>query len=84
MQTGLVIAGLALTLIIALLGWIYQLGFMGARVQRNEKDIDDLKKTHDQNEKDLRTEIRESFNKVYAKLDSLPCKNPRWNGDDCK
>lgn len=83
MENFLIIAGLALTLLLALLGWAYQLGFLGARVQRNEKDIGELKIKQDQNEKDLRTEIRDSFNKVYQKIDDLPCHNPAWKKDHC-
>ena len=83
MEHGLVIAGLALTLLIALLGWVYQLGFMGARVIRNEKDVAEIKSRQEQNEKDLRTEVKEGFSKVYQKIDDLPCHNPGWRKDGC-
>jgi hypothetical protein len=83
MENILVIAGLIITLGLAILGWAYQLGFMGARVQRNEKDIDALKAKQERNDKDMRTEIRESFNKVYQKLDDLPCHNPKWDREGC-
>jgi hypothetical protein len=83
MEHGLVMAGLALTLLIALLGWVYQLGFMGARVIRNEKDVAEIKSRQEQNEKDLRTEVKDGFSKVYQKIDDLPCHNPGWRKDHC-
>ncbi len=69
--------------VLALLGWAYQLGFMSARINRNEKDIEELKKSAAQNDKDFRSEMREGFGKVYTKIDELPCHNPGWKKDKC-
>jgi hypothetical protein len=83
MENGLVIAGLGLTLLIALLGWVYQLGFMSARIIRNEKDVADIKNRQEQNERDLRADIKDGFSRVFEKLDDLPCHNPGWRKDGC-
>lgn len=70
-------------LLLALLGWVYQLGFSGARLVRNEKDIEDLRKRFEEREMVFRNEVRDSFQRIYQKLDELPCKNPGWKRDDC-
>lgn len=77
-------------LLLALLGWVYQLGFLSARIVRNEKDIEKLAqdiKEHEKNtelkDSNWRKEIRESFGKIYQKIDELPCKNPGWNKESC-
>jgi Tfp pilus assembly protein PilO len=82
--------GILLTLVLAILGWVYQLGRQDARQSRSEADIQELKAlqqackaSHTQDEKDLRLEIRESFNKVYSKIDALPCHNPGWKKEAC-
>ncbi|HSW40406.1 MAG TPA: hypothetical protein VLL97_13035 [Acidobacteriota bacterium] len=75
--------GILVTLVLALLGWAYQLGRSDARLGRNEKDIAEIKARRDQNERDTRHEIKEGFDKVYAKLDALPCHNPRWHKENC-
>ena len=70
--------------VLALLGWAYQMGFLSARIVRNEKDIMELRAKSDQSEKDLRLQLSESFSKVYEKLDALPCHNPGWGkGERC-
>lgn len=63
-------------LVIALLGWAYQLGYMQARVNRNEKDVDALNK-------EFRKEISESLRRIHEKIDQLPCKNPGWSKEKC-
>jgi hypothetical protein len=73
----------AFALLLSLLGWAYQLGFFAARVSRSEKDIAELKEKDTQIEKDFRTEVREGFGKLYAKIDELPCHNPGWGKDKC-
>jgi hypothetical protein len=77
--------GVLIAIVLAVLGWAYQLGRSDARLHRNEKDIAEIKSSrvdcrrdHDSFEKDLRREMRESFLKVYEKLDALPCHNPGW------
>lgn len=81
MQNTLVIAGLMIPLLLSLLGWAYQLGRSDARTSRNEKDIADLQKLREENARELRESITANFDKVYVKLDALPCHNPRWKGD---
>jgi hypothetical protein len=70
---GMILAGVGilLTLILALLGWAYQLGFMASRVDRLQKDIDELK----QRDKDFKQEINANLIRIYDKLEALPCKN---------
>jgi hypothetical protein len=82
--------GIVIALTLTLLGWAYQLGRGDARLARNEKDISkvetsvaDLKTERAQIEREGRREISEGFDKVYQKLDALPCHTPRWNKDDC-
>lgn len=77
-------------LLLALLGWAYQLGFLGAKVQRNvidieklNKELDDYKKESSKQDMEWRKEIRESFDKVYRKIDELPCKKPGWKRENC-
>lgn len=65
--------GILIALALAMLGWAYQLGRSDARLGRNEKDIAELREL-----------IARNFDKVYAKLDELPCHNPRWRMDDCR
>lgn len=76
-----IFAGIAL--LVSLLGWAYQLGFLGARVNRSEQDIAELKRIQTQSERDFRAEMRESFGKVYSKLDELPCKNSGFTKEKC-
>ena len=64
-------------LITALLGWAYQLGYMQARVNRAERDIDMLNR-------EFKKEISESLRRIHEKIDDLPCKNPGWRKDDCR
>jgi type II secretory pathway pseudopilin PulG len=66
----------ALGLVLALLGWAYQLGRSDARTTRNEQDIAEVRQL-------LQTQVRASFEKVYEKIDSLPCHNPGWNKERC-
>ena len=69
-------------MLIALLGWAYQLGFMASRVTRGESDIRNLQErmTNHHERTDLhpsdewRKEIRERFDRFDTKLDNLPCK----------
>ena len=79
MEITLMTIGLVITLLIALLGWAWQIGFMSARIHRNEKDLKEIR----DNEKEMRIEIRECFDKVYKKIDSLPCHNPKWDRGQC-
>ena len=80
-------AGLAM----AVLGWAYQLGYLGAKVSRSDQDIKDLtsdiKAVNDrmvQHHEDRglhigvewRQEVREALARLEEKLDKLPCK--RW------
>ena len=83
MENVLMIIGLIITLALALLGWAYQLGFMGARVQRNERDIIELGRKQDAHAESLRIQMTTGFEKVYEKLDALPCHNPGWREDKC-
>jgi len=62
--------GIVVALILTLLGWAYQLGFSGARLSRSEKDIEELKK----NEKEYRQDLGKSLERIYDKLEALPCK----------
>ena len=73
----------SITLLLALLGWAYQLGRSDARTSRNEQDIARLQQQRDEDEKDLKAELRGSFDKVYKKIDDLPCHNPGWRKDKC-
>jgi hypothetical protein len=90
MENGLVIAGLALPLIMSFLGWAYMLGFSNAKIGRNEKDIEKVNQDISEcsrNEAvktaDFRKEMLAGFNKIYDKIDNLPCHNPKWNKEDC-
>jgi Tfp pilus assembly protein PilO len=78
-------------LVLSLAGWFYQLGRSDARLSRNEKDVAELKatlaqrdQTQKEYERDLRADLKESFGKVYAKLDALPCHNIGWKREDCQ
>ncbi len=75
--------GILFPVVASILGWVYQLGHSSARLGRNEKDIEALKARQEQSEKDLRIDIRDNFNKVFQKLDDLPCHNPKWDRSDC-
>jgi hypothetical protein len=77
------IIGLAFTLLIALLGWAYQLGFLSNKIQRSEKDIAEINGKLVQNEKDLKGEMRDNFRLMFDKIDGLPCHNPGWKRGDC-
>lgn len=70
-------------LLLALLGWAYQLGFMGARVLRSERDIAELKQEQTRIEREFREEVRRSFTELGGKIDALPCHNPRWDKEQC-
>jgi len=73
------LAGIALgagALFLSLMGWVYQLGYASARINRNEKDIATLNV-------EFRKEISESLRRIHEKIDSLPCKNPGWKRSDC-
>lgn len=65
-----------IALVIALLGWAYQLGYANARINRNEKDISSLNK-------EFRKEVTDSLRRLHDKFDKLPCKNPGWKQDKC-
>lgn len=75
--------GILIALVLTLLGWAYQLGRSDARLGRNEKDIAELQAYREQNAKELRENMRQSFEKVYNKLDELPCHNPGWRKEGC-
>jgi hypothetical protein len=75
--------GILFAVVASILGWVYQLGHSSARLGRNEKDIEALKARQEQSEKDLRIDIRDNFNKVFQKLDDLPCHNPKWDRSEC-
>jgi hypothetical protein len=85
-----VVAGLGFLL--SLLGWGYQLGFFAARLTRNEQDVNDIRnkdvvdihRKTDQMERDFKEEVRSGFDKVYAKLDNLPCRNLGWGKENCR
>jgi len=62
--------GILVALVLTLLGWAYQLGFSGARLSRSEKDILELKS----NEKEYRSELGKNLDRIYDKLDALPCR----------
>ena len=70
-------------LLLALLGWVYQLGFSAARILRNEKDIEELRNKVEDREVKFREEVRDNFKGLYRKIDELPCKNLGWKRDDC-
>lgn len=75
--------GILIALVLTLLGWAYQLGRSDARLGRNEKDITELQAYREQNAKELRENMSQSFEKVYNKLDALPCHNPGWKKEGC-
>jgi hypothetical protein len=83
MGDTLAVVGLVITLGLALLGWAYQLGFMGARVLRSEKDISTLQLKQERAEKEQRDEVKQVLEKVLAKIDELPCHNPGWKKEQC-
>jgi hypothetical protein len=79
------------TLLLAILGWAYMLGFSNARIVRNERDIETIniklecaQKVTQKREDEFRKEIRESFEKTFKKIDDLPCHNPGWSKGDCE
>lgn len=76
--------GVAITLILAILGWAYQLGRSDARTSRNEQDIAKLQQQRESDLDKLTNKISDGFSKVYEKIDDLPCHNPGWNKDGCK
>jgi hypothetical protein len=78
--------------VLSLLGWAYQLGFFAARLGRSEKDINDIKNKdiadlHRKAEgilgESFKREVREGFDKIYKKIDDLPCHNPGWDKEKC-
>lgn len=82
--------GILFAVVASILGWIYQLGYASARLQRNEQDIAELKKKHEEARRDraeeikeLQDKIAEGLQRIYEKLDKLPCKNPGWEQKDC-
>jgi Tfp pilus assembly protein PilO len=82
--------GILFAVVTSLLGWVYQLGYSGARLGRNERDIAELRKGHEQSRRDRAAEIKElqehiseGLERIYGKLDKLPCKNPGWTPKDC-
>ena len=84
MELNFTNAAVTLTFILTILGWAYQLGRGDARLSRNEHDIVELRRQREDNARDLRTELRESFDKVYRKIDELPCHSPAYKKDICK
>jgi len=89
MNPGELMGGLAL--VMAVLGWAYQLGYQGAKVTRSTQDIktltEDLKLISDRMVKhhedrglhtgeEWREEVRTSLTRLESKIDALPCK--RW------
>lgn len=90
MQVNFQDIGIVVGFTLALLGWAYQLGRGDARISRNEKDITKVEESiatlnteRAQTERDGREEMTKGFDKVYQKLDALPCHNPRFNKDAC-
>jgi len=90
MHTSLQDVGILFAVIAALLGWVYQLGYASSRLTRNEKDILELKgsneqfrRDHEQNDQKAQDKIAEGFQRVYDKLDDLPCHNPGYKKDKC-
>jgi len=77
-------------LLLSILGWAYQLGYSNARIVRNERDIDAIQRdmkdralAFQKREDDLRKDISEGFERLYRKLDELPCHSPKWTKDMC-
>lgn len=82
--------GILFAVVASILGWIYQLGYASARLQRNEQDIAELKKKQDESRRDhakeigaLEEKISAGLQRIYDKLDKLPCRNPGWDPKDC-
>lgn len=82
--------GILFAVVASILGWIYQLGYASARLQRNEQDIAELKKKQDESRRDrareigaLEEKIGAGLQRIYDKLDKLPCKNAGWKPGDC-
>jgi len=74
--------GILFAVVASILGWAYQLGYSSARLSRNERDIEELKRRQDEARKDraqsiaaLDEKISAGLDKIYDKLDKLPCKN---------
>jgi hypothetical protein len=73
------IIGISFALLLAFLGWAYQLGFFSARISRAERDINELKETKKQEHAAIALKIESNFTKIFDKIDQLPCHNPKWN-----
>lgn len=71
------------TFLLVLLGWAYMLGITNAKVSRNESDIRDIKNHINGKLENLSGKMDTGFGEVYKKIDALPCKNPRWNSENC-
>jgi hypothetical protein len=80
-----------IAILIAIAGWVYQLGRSDARLSRAEQDIvkltsklETIEKQRAEDEKEFRKELKDGFEKLYKKIDNLPCHNPNWNKkEDC-
>ena len=65
MNWAIVTAAIALIgLIISIVGWGYNLGYQSARINRNEKDIENIDE-----------KISSGLNRIYDKIDDLPCRD---------
>ena len=71
-------------IIVALTGWIYQLGVMSGRVSRNEVDtkvLEERMRLHHENTtihvtEEWRNEIKANLARMESKVDELPCRMP--------
>ena len=75
--------GILFAVVASILGWIYKLGYSSARLQRNEQDIAELKRKQDERIGALEEKIGAGLQRIYDKLDKLPCKNAGWKPEDC-
>jgi hypothetical protein len=75
--------GILFAVVASILGWIYQLGYSSARLHRNEQDIAELKRKQDERIGALEEKIGAGLQRIYDKLDKLPCKNAGWKPGDC-
>lgn len=73
-----VVIPVLVTLISGLFWLAYRLGQGDTRISRNKEDIKENKKTADEGLKNLGHEMKVGFDKVYQKIDDLPCHSPNW------
>lgn len=69
-------AGIIITLLLTLLGGAYKFGRLEEQLSQAKTEINEIKRSRRDDEDSLKHDISKNFDKVFEKIDALPCHMP--------